>query len=368
MKFPIDEIWIEEDAGSEPLTEEILNRVQGANVFEASEIESRRRDLELEFDPLKRGKLILRLMKHKGAAVKPCPGTREYVCCGLEILHVGQGCPMDCRYCALQAYFNRPVMEVFVNPGELIDGLRSHLESTAGRFHRICTGEFTDSLALDPLTGLASRLVEFFSRTTNASLELKTKTANIEPLLDLDPQGKVIISFSVNSELIASNEERRAVSLAKRLSAASKAEAAGYRVGFHFDPIVPHHDWEKAYCKTIDRIFDAIDPRTVAWISLGVLRFVPELKDAVRTRFGPLPYFHDAFERGLDGKSRLYVERRVGIYRALADRIRRRDPEARIYLCMESPYVWEKSLGLRMDSDEDLERYLDQALIQHHGQ
>ena len=43
----------------------------------------------------------MRLMKHMGAFVKACPGTPEYICCGLEILHIGQGCPMDCRYCAL---------------------------------------------------------------------------------------------------------------------------------------------------------------------------------------------------------------------------------------------------------------------------
>ena len=49
---------------------------------------------------------------------------------------------------------------------------------------------------------------------------------------------------------------------------------------------------------------------------MGVLRFVPELKEIAGARFGRIPYFHDGFLRGLDNKSRLHVDRRVEISRA----------------------------------------------------
>ncbi len=187
MKFTIEEIWIDEDARDEPLTAQIVSKLPAAKIFEGNDCADRLWELNLGPDPLSQGKKILRLMKHKGAFLKPCPGTPNYICCGLEILHIGQGCPMDCRYCALQVYFNRPVLEVFVNTADMIKALKDHLERNSQRFHRICTGEFTDSLALDPLTGLSSRLVDFFSNWTNASLEIKTKTDSIDPLLDLDP-------------------------------------------------------------------------------------------------------------------------------------------------------------------------------------
>ncbi len=362
MIFPVDEIWIEEDAQDEPLTRDILRKVRTPRIFVGDEIKARSRDLEAAPDPLAPGKRILRLMRHKGAFVKPCPGTREYVCCGLEILHVGQGCPMDCRYCALQIYLNRPVMEVFVNTHELLDALRSHLDDNPQQFHRICTGEFTDSLALDPITGLAARLVGFFSKRQDASLELKTKTDNVDPLLDLDPNGRVVVSFSVNSRRLARTEEKRAAPLASRLAAAAKVQAAGYRIGFHFDPIIPLPGWEEDYCETIDDIFRKVSPAAVAWISLGVLRFVPELKRTAKARFGPLPYYHDGFIRGLDGKSRVFVDRRIEVYQRLAQRIRRHAEKARIYLCMESPHVWNKALGIRMESDEELAAYLDRGI------
>lgn len=362
MKFKIDELWIDAETLAEPLTGEIVKKLADARVLIGREFTEPRRSLDLSRDPFVRGKRIVRLMKHKGAFVKPCPGTPEYVCCGLKILHIGQGCPMDCRYCALQVYFNRPVMEVFVNVDEMLSHLRQFLEANPSRFHRICTGEFTDSLALDPLTGLSDRLLGFFANVGNASLEIKTKTDLVAPLVKSPCRGRVVLSFSVNARTISRSEEVRAAPLLARIQAAARAQAKGYLVGFHFDPIIPLPRWEEEYADTIDEIFRQVDPSGVAWISLGVLRFVPQLKAVVTARFGPIRYFHDAFVPGLDGKSRVDVSRRIGIYRLLNDKIRSYAPDARVYLCMESPTVWEAALGMQMRSDEDLSAYLDEAV------
>jgi spore photoproduct lyase len=361
MHFPIERIWIDDDVVDEPLVREMINRLPGAKVLWGDRCNSARTALEAQHDPVSQGKRILRLRRHRGAFVKPCPGTREYICCGLEILHIGQGCPMDCTYCALQVYFNRPVLEVFVNVEEMISDLRSYLVSSQDKFHRICTGEFTDSLALDPLTGLSSRLVDFFSDVENASLEIKTKTDFIDPLLNLKSSDRVVLSWSLNSGLIANHEEKRAIPIELRLAAAQKAVKRGYRVGFHFDPIIPHPGWQEEYCKTVNLIFRALDPSGIAWISMGVLRFVPGLKEIARHRHGLVRYFHDGFIQGLDGKCRLQADRRIEIYRNISDAIRRQDPNARIYLCMESPHVWKEALGIDMSSSDCLDAYLSRA-------
>lgn len=367
MEFPLEQVWVDEDAWDEPLTRRILKRLSGVPIIAGHEITAERRKLELEPDPLRRGKRVMRLMKHKGAFVKPCPGTPEYVCCGLRILHIGQGCPMDCRYCALQVYFNRPVLEVFVNLEDMIESLDEYLKSNNHGFHRICTGEFTDSLALEPVTGVAARLVEFLSGSANASLEIKTKTDLIAPLLNLRPTGNIVMSFSVNCPSVSRTEERRAAPLSRRLAAAVLAAKNGYRIGFHFDPIIPMAGWEEAYSQTIDEIYRLVDPSVIVWISMGVLRFAPALKEVAAARFGPISYFHDGFVKGLDGKSRLYVDRRIAVYSHLAERIRHHHPDATIYLCMESSHVWKRALGIKMDSDADLTDYLDRALTPKSG-
>lgn len=362
MKLHIEQLWIDDDAEDFPLTREIEEKMHGVSIVRGKDCLKMTRLLDLERDPISRGKKILRLMKHKGKFVKPCPGTREYVCCGLKILHIGQGCPMDCRYCALQAYFNRPVMEIFVNVDDMMRELDQFLASYQDEFHRICTGEFTDSLALDTLTGLSTRLLPYFANSSNAVLEIKTKTDNIGPLLEMDPAKRVVLSFSVNSAEVEKCEERRADSLRRRISAASKAQDCGYSIGFHFDPIIPMSGWEESYCETIDEIFAHVEPSNVAWISMGVLRYVPILKETAEARFGTIPYFHDSFIRGLDGKNRLYVQRRIDIYRVLAQQIRMHCRNTRLYLCMESPYVWSKALDMKMEKDSDLAMYLDEAM------
>lgn len=252
-------------------------------------------------------------------------------------------------------------MEVFVNQDEMMSGLAQYLGASKKAFHRICTGEFTDSLALDPLTNLSSRLIEFFDEQSGASLEIKTKTDSVDYLLDFRPKGNIIISFSMNSEEIVKSEEIRSAALQRRLRAASSLEAKGYRLGFHFDPIIPVRNWKSGYSRTISRIFDSVNSSSIAWISLGVLRFQPVLKEIVTARFGPVWYFHDSFNPGLDGKSRLFVDRRIEVYRFMADEIRRMSPAARIYLCMESPEVWERALDFKMTSTDQLSEYLDQA-------
>ena len=91
MKFPIDEIWIDDDAAKHPVTSRITSRVKPRKVVSGIEIRNELAAIDLLFDPLYRGKRILKLTNYKGSFVKPCPGTRQYNCCGLQILNIGQG-------------------------------------------------------------------------------------------------------------------------------------------------------------------------------------------------------------------------------------------------------------------------------------
>ena len=253
-------------------------------------------------------------------------------------------------------------MEIYVNLNDMFDELTEFLDKAPGdRFFRFCTGEFTDSLALDPFTGLAEELLQLFASRENASLEFKTKSDFIMPLLKSDSHGNIIVSFSMNAPSFSKTEEIRSSSLSQRLKAAALAASKGFRVGFHFDPIVPFDGWEKGYGETIDAIFSSVKPESIAWISMGVLRFVPELKDIVMSRFGPIPYFCDSFAPGLDGKSRLSRDRRIVVYKTMADRIRSHGENVLLYLCMESPLVWSESLGLEMTSNDQLAGLLDDA-------
>ena len=79
----------------------------------------------------------------------------------------------------------------------------------------------------------------------NALLELKTKSNHVEHLLELPHGGKTVISWSVNPQAIITKEELKTSNLDERIKAARISSEAGYKVAFHFDPMIDYPDWEK---------------------------------------------------------------------------------------------------------------------------
>ena len=100
---------------------------------------------------------------------------------------------------------------------------------------RFGTGEFTDSLLFEKDYPIYSELVPFFSRSSNAILEIKTKTTNIECLSGIQDHDNTIVSWSMNSDIIARKEESNTPGIEERIRAAQRVQKEGYKLGFHFD-------------------------------------------------------------------------------------------------------------------------------------
>lgn len=305
---------------------------------------------------------VLEVVVFRGRCIKSCPGTRHYFCCGYRILHFGVQCSLECTYCILQAYLNQPNLRLFGNTEQILDELSGELEANPQQLFRVGTGEFTDSLLLDPWTELTLRLVPFFARQPNGILELKTKTHFIDNLEDLDHQGHTIVAWSLNSERVRRNEEPKTASLKERLTAARRCAEWGYRLAFHFDPMIVHENWRQGYGETLDRLFEAVDPANVVWISLGAFRFMPELKDVIRSRHPRSRIPYGEFIRGLDDKMRYFRDIRVELYGFMAERIRKVDPGLCVYLCMEGADIWREGLGFSPEDRGGLPAMLDRAV------
>ena len=116
----------------------------------------------------------LYLKNYKGRFLRFCPGTSQYRCCGYRIIHIGENCPLRCSYCILQAYFQDNVLKVWANQNDLWSELEYSFAGTDKRF-RVGTGEFTDSLVLEALTGYSRDLVDFLGGYPNVCLELKSQ-------------------------------------------------------------------------------------------------------------------------------------------------------------------------------------------------
>lgn len=268
---------------------------------------------------------------------------------------------MDCAYCILQAYFHPPVLQFFVNLEDMVPDL-DRLFSGNPPVCRVGTGEFTDSMIWEPWTDLSDFLIPTFARQSRTALELKTKTTAVEALKNLDHNRKTIMAWSLNTETVIRSEERGTASLDARLAAAAISESWGYPLAFHFDPMIIYDGCEAEYEAVAARLFDAVSPDNIVWISLGAFRFMPGLKPIIQQRFPDSRIVYGEFIPGLDGKMRYFKPLRIALYRRLIKAIRDRAPNTTLYFCMEDEAVWEKAMGFVPNDQGGLPAMLDKSV------
>jgi len=329
----------------------ILDRLPDVPIEEVSSVKDAVRAFALEGGSAVEAKRTLLLTVNKGRFFEACPGcTDQTVRCNYYTLNWGTNCDMACSYCFLQGYLNNPFITVYTNLPEMLEKLAHILDRSPDRFMRVGAGEYADSLSLDPLVDLSGVLVPFFADYPNAVLEMKTKSTLIERLIQLDCHDNLLVSWSLNTEEIQQAEEHGTALISERLAAARQCVDAGLRVAFHFDPIIFHEDWQDAYSEVIDKIYRTLPKERIAWFSLSTLRFRPEVKSAAAERFPRARIYAEEFVRDRDGKYRYPRKLRRTLQKFLMETIRRKDPEAKIYLCMERDFLWQETLGFRPES------------------
>lgn len=295
---------------------------------------------------------------NKGKFLTPCPGTPKYICCGYYVLSPVENCPFSCTYCILNAYFKNRDIVVYVNTDDMI----KELSTIGGKsVKRIGTGEFSDSLAITATRLYLKKTLDFFNNHKEIFLELKTKSSFIPQEFLSKLYSNVIFSWSLNSNKITESEEHDTASISERIASAKKMTEKGYRVSFHFDPIIYYDGWEKDYHQTISEIFSYIKDSDIVWISLGTLRFIPQLKEIATSLYPKTTIFDDEFIKALDGKSRYFRKRRVAIYKKMLSMIKEYSQDVFVYLCMENEDVWQEVFSINMTTKR-LKELMDERL------
>lgn len=303
------------------------------------------------------------LAHQKSSFLKNCPGTQRYICCGYQILNLVNNCEIGCSYCILQGYLNNPFIIVYVNTDVMLAELHEKLSANPKRVFRIGTGELADSLSTDHLTEYSRQLVPFFSDKKNALLELKTKTTQIENFLDLDHGGRTVVAWSLNTPELIDQEEPWSPSLEQRLAAAEQCQRAGFPLAFHFDPMIYDENWEADYDAVVKLLFSRIDPERILWISLGALRYPPQLDQIIRRNHPDTKIVYGELFPGIDGKLRYFKPIRMEMFRRMYGWIKKLAPQVFVYLCMESSEVWEKSFGWTPKSSAGLKSMMDELVV-----
>lgn len=272
--------------------------------------------------------------------LKPCPCSQGNAGCGYNLINLGFGCRFECEYCFLQQYQNLHAVLLPANVRDFLDKIDG-AKFNKGPFDRprIGSGEFTDSLVFDGLTRYSRELVPFFRARPHLQFEFKTKSICIEGLLEEGGAENVVVGWSVNAPQFIEQTEHFTPSLTRRLEAAALAAKAGYRLGFHFDPVVPFDGWREAYAQAAEQIAEAVPADKVAWISVGLLRFSRELKKAVENRFPDNTILDGEFLLDFDGKMRYPEEMRRRVYAYFVPLLQRLFPKTVVYVCMEKANI-----------------------------
>ena len=359
VSYRPEHVVVQAEAWNDTLTREILQRLPDVPVSSVEDIDTLLPRLRTGSDFRTTAKHTLILARNRGDFMKECPGAGAEICCNYMVINFALNCHLECTYCVLQAFLNNPALTVYTNVEDLMREVSAKVGRLRERTFRIGTGETADSLALDDLTGYSLRLIPFFASLPNAVLELKTKTAQIANLRNAAHAGHTIVSWSLNPERVIRSEEHKSASLAERIRAARQCQDWGYRVGFHFDPMICHPGWEQDYRGVIRELFRQVDPDGVCWISLGGLRFTPHLKDIVRQRFPHSRIPYGEFVPGHHGKLRYFRPIRNEMYSKMRSWIAEQAPRVLVYLCMENRAVWEESFGDPPSSSADLAEKMD---------
>lgn len=360
--FQIEKIYLDEEAEDDEVAKTVLKILPDIPAEKVRDKRALIREFSSRANSIGIGKKILLVTRFYGRRLKACPGTSHHLCCGYHVINAVTNCPMDCSYCVLQGYLNNPFLTLYTNWNDLLEEIENFFNGNPGSLVRLGTGELADSLALDGIFPLSKVLVPFFKERENGILELKTKSVQIDHLLDLSHGGKTVISWSLNPEKIIKEEEVGTSSLKERVDAAARCQERGYPLGFHFDPVIHHEGWEKGYQKTVRGLFNRVDPKRVIWISLGGFRYPPQLKAVAKERFPQTKVFLGELFPGRDAKFRYLSEIRVEMYRKIAGWIREVDPGLFVYLCMESREVWEKVFGWAPQSSRHLSQMFEERV------
>jgi len=318
--------------------------------------------------PLSPAKRVLMIARQRGEVLKPFPKVKFALNLGDYVFNPISNCHLECTYCILQSYLkNNPSLTLFSNLDYFRDAIRKRVLRQPGKTFRIGTGELSDSLALDSITQLSRELIPFFADLPNAYLELKTKSDLIENLLDLPHGGHAVISWSLSPDSVVRQEELKCASLKERLSSAKRIQSAGYPVGLHLDPLIYFEGWEGEYQDLIEQVSHELDPKRIAWVSVGSLRFDKGLKREATLRFPHTQIFTEDFVADPAGKFRYFKTIRAGMYQKIWTWLKEWSAEFPRYLCMEPPWMWERVTGKVPPGPQEVEQQMVQRLIQLQG-
>lgn len=327
-----------DEAEEHPATGRIRDRAREYGISLESSLPDRESPSVNRRYRLEKQTLLLRI--NRGSFIKPWESPPSIVGRDEWCLTPVEGCPLDCSYCYLQDYLERPLVQAFVNQGDIAGHVREFLDDPPEQPpHFFSLGELSDGLFLEPILRTLPRVWDLF-RSGDAKLEVRTKSHHVHGLnRRLDPHPNGVFTWSLSPAGRDRRNEMLTAPVDQRLAAMRHMHRAGFRVAARLDPILLQGDWLEEYTDLLERMNRYLSLEDLTFLLVGTFRFPRGFDRTMQQRFPNRTFLRDEFVEGPDGKLRYPRGRRTRAFRALRERIR--DVGGDPKLCMEPPYVWE---------------------------
>ncbi len=193
-------------------------------------------------------------------------------------------------------------------------------------------------------------------------LEFKTKSDNIDYLLENPIPANIITTWSLNPQSVIEHEEHRTASLNRRVKAALKIAKKGNLVGFHFHPMVYHEGWQESYEAIAKTLIEKFDPAKVAMVSMGALTFIKPVIKKLRRRGLASKILQMPLVQ-TNGKFSYTFEQKQKLFSTLYNAFEPWHGKIFFYLCMEDIGLWKRVFGHEYLDNEAFEKAMCESYM-----
>ncbi len=272
---PYSHIYVEREALSYPVAQSLIPDLakRGSRIIEISHYMDLFGRTHQSFPAQKAAPSLILAVKHgnflyPGAAVCQDFGNMFFYYTSFTM-----NCPFDCEYCFLQGMYPSANIVLFVNQEDYFAEIKKSL-STHPLY--LCISYDTDLLALEALTKMTRRYLDFAISEQALTTEIRTKSAvSVAPLaerLPKDARSRIIMAYSLSPDSVIARFEHRTPGLSARLTAIRTAYKSGFRIRLCFDPLLAVPDFKSIYGEFLSQVRDALQDIPIKDASIGVFR------------------------------------------------------------------------------------------------
>ena len=180
----------------------------------------------------KEGKNTLVVGVKKGYKFQSCKPSAHWQ---LPLL---SGCVGNCQYCYLNTNLgDKPFIKINVNIDDILNRAQEYMDERKPKITIFEGSATSDPIPVEPYTHCLKKAIEFFAKSEYGRFRFVTKFDNVDTLLDVDHKEKTEARFTINTQKVIDDYEKRTANREKRIEASVKMMKAGYPVGYIIAPV-----------------------------------------------------------------------------------------------------------------------------------